>query len=190
VDEIAASDARLLTRARRGEEAAFLDLYQRYRRPVFQFAWRLTGSEATAEDVTQECFLALLDGAAYDPASGALRTYLLGIARHRAMRRLRAADREPAGDSEQEHVSDGPDPLGSLLCAERAELVARAIAALPLAQREAVLLFEYEDLSLEEIAQVTGSEPGAVKSRLFRARESLRRRLAPYLAAPAARSSR
>ena len=190
MDEISASDARLLTRARRGEEAAFLDLYQRYRRPVFQCAWRLTASQPAAEDVTQECFLALLDGAAYDPAHGALRTYLLGIARHRAMRRIRSDDREPTGEPEQDCVAGGPDPLSSLLGAERAELVARAIAGLPAAQREAVLLFEYEDLSLEDIAQVTGSDPGAVKSRLFRARESLRRRLAPYLAAPAARSSR
>jgi RNA polymerase sigma-70 factor (ECF subfamily) len=106
------------------------------------------------------------------------------------MRRVHAADRETADEAEREWASDGPDPLGAVLCAERAGLVARAIAGLPLAQREAVLLFEYEDLSLEEIAQVTGSEAGAVKSRLFRARETLRRRLAPLLAAPAAGSSR
>ena len=64
MDGISASDADLLLRARQGEEAAFVQIYQRYRRSVFQFAWRLTGSEAAAEDVTQECFLALLDGAA------------------------------------------------------------------------------------------------------------------------------
>ena len=86
MDEIFANDAKLLSKARRGDETSFLDLYQRYRRPVFQFAWRLTGSEVAAEDVVQESFLALLDGADYDPAQGGLRTYLLGIARHRAMR--------------------------------------------------------------------------------------------------------
>jgi len=190
VDEISASDARLLQQARRGEEAAFLDLYRRYRRPVFQFAWRLTGSETAAEDVAQESFLALLDGAAYNPAHGGLRTYLLGIVRHRAMRRVRAAEREcedPVGD---ESPSEAPDALRSLLDAERAELVGRAVAALPLAQREALVLFEYEELSLEEIAQITGAETGAVKARLFRARESLRKRLAPLLAASTARSSR
>jgi RNA polymerase sigma-70 factor (ECF subfamily) len=182
-------DAKLLTRARQGDEPSFLDLYQRYRRPVFQFAWRLTGSESAAEDVVQESFLALLDGADYDPAHGALRTYLLGIARHRAMRRLRMAEREADETDENSSPSAEPDALRQLLQAERAELVGRAISALPVAQREALVLFEYEDLSLDEIAKVTGSESGAVKARLFRARETLRKRLLPLLALPAARSS-
>jgi RNA polymerase sigma-70 factor (ECF subfamily) len=190
VEETPANDARLLARARRGEETAFLDLYQRYKRHVFQFAWRLTGSETAAEDIAQEAFLALLEGAGFDPAQGGLRTYLLGIARHCALRRVHAAEREadePAGDA---NASEAPDALRTLLAAERAEMVGRAIAALPLAQREALVLFEYEDLSMEEIARVTGSEPGAIKARLFRARESLRKRLAPLMAASAARSSR
>lgn len=190
MDEIFANDAKLLSKARRGDEASFLDLYQRYRRPVFQFAWRLTGSEAAAEDVAQESFLALLDGADYDPAQGGLRTYLLGIARHRAMRRVRASEHEADEPASESGASAEPDALRLLLEAERADMVGRAIGSLPVAQREALILFEYEDLSLEEIAQVTGSESGAVKARLFRAREALRKRLAPLLAAPAARSSR
>ena len=189
MDEISANDARQLTRARRGDEAAFLELYQRYRRPVFQFAWRLTGSESAAEDVAQESFLALLEGAGYDPAQGALKTYLLGIARHRAMRQLRAAEREAEEPAGNESPSDAPDALCSLLRAERAALVARAVASLPFAQREALVLFEYEDLSLEEIAQIMGCEPGAVKARLFRARDALRKRLGPLLAVASARGS-
>ena len=189
MDGIDASDAKLLARARRGEESAFLDLYQRYRRPVYQFAWRMTGSEAAAEDVAQECFLALLDGAGYDPGQGALRTYLLGIARYRSLRRLHAAGREPQAEAADLPDSpDASDPLRELLAAERAEIVGRAIAALPAAQREALILHQYEELSLEEIARVTASEPGAVKARLFRARESLRNRLAP-LRTPPARST-
>lgn len=80
------------------------------------------------------------------------------------------------------------DTLGDLLAAERAEMVERAIAGLPLLQREALVLFEYEELSLEDIAEVTGSEVGAIKARLFRARESLRKRLAPLMTADAAGS--
>ena len=182
-----AGDARLLDRARRGDEPAFFELYQRYRRSLFQFAWRLTGSEAAAEDVTQECFLTLLEGAGYDAARGELRLYLLGIARHRALRRMRVSDRETP------EIEDAPAPLDTLddlLATERAAIVERAIAALPLLQRQALILFEYEDLSLEQIAELTGSEPGAVKARLFRARESLRRKLAPLMAAPAARGTR
>jgi RNA polymerase sigma-70 factor (ECF subfamily) len=189
VDGNSAIDAKQLEKARRGNEPAFLELYHRYRTSVFQFAWRLTGSQASAEDITQECFLALLEGADYDPTRGALRTYLLGIARHRAMRRLRLIDRE-SDEAEYDSVSDeSTDQLGVVLQAERAERIGRAIAALPLAQREALVLFEYEELSLEEIAQMTGVEPGAVKARLFRARETLRKRLAPLMAVSSARSS-
>jgi RNA polymerase sigma-70 factor (ECF subfamily) len=187
VDAIQASDAELLDRARSGDEAAFQNIYQRYRRPVFQFAWRLTGSEAEAEDVAQECFLALLEGAAYDPAHGTLRTYLLGIARHRALRRVRAWEREAP---EAEEAAAPLDTLDTVMAAERGAVVERAIASLPVLQRQALILFEYEDLSMEEIAEVTGSDAGAVKARLFRARESLRRKLAPLMAAAAARGTK
>jgi RNA polymerase sigma-70 factor (ECF subfamily) len=189
VDGNSAIDAKQLEQARSGHEPAFLDLYRRYRTPVFQFAWRLTGSQTTAEDITQDCFLALLESSGYDPARGALRTYLIGIARHQAIRRLRLTERE-SDDTESEAVCDeSTDQLGALLQAERAERIGHAIASLPLAQREALILFEYEELSLDEIAQVTGIEPGAVKARLFRARETLRKRLAPLMAVSTARSS-
>src|SRR5579863_10439139 len=74
------AEADLVREARRGGEQAFLAIYQRHRSPVFQFAWRLTGSQAAAEDITQECFLVLVRGAAFDSDRGALRTYLFGFA--------------------------------------------------------------------------------------------------------------
>jgi RNA polymerase sigma-70 factor (ECF subfamily) len=171
------SDSRLLQAARRGDESSFLALYGRHRTPLFRFAWRLTGSVATAEDVTQECFLALLDGAGFRPAEGSLRAYLFGITRNLALKRIRWSDRE----SELEETEAAPVQLDGLLSAERSEAVGRAVAALPALQREALILFEYEELSLEEIAQATGVETGAVKARLHRARETLRRRLAPLM---------
>jgi RNA polymerase sigma-70 factor (ECF subfamily) len=178
VSQIPADDARLLAGARRGEEPAFLALYQRHRTPVFRFAWRFTGSVHTAEDVTQECFLALFAGAAFDPKQGSLRTYLFGIARHLAMRRVRIEERE----SEEPADAAAPcDTLGDLIGRERSAVVERAVAALPPLQKEALILFEYEDLSLEEIAEIVGVEVGAVKARLHRARETLRRQLAPLV---------
>lgn len=169
----------LVRDARQGRERAFLAIYHRHRSPVFQFAWRLTGSQAAAEDVTQECFLALVRGAAFDGDRGTLRTYLFGIARNLVLRRLRISEREA------EEAADAVAPvdvLGELLAAERSELVTRAVAQLPLLQREAIILFTFEELSLEEIARITGADAGAVKSRLHRARESLRAALAPLLA--------
>jgi RNA polymerase sigma-70 factor, ECF subfamily len=180
------SDSRLLDAARRGDEASFLTLYGRHRTPLFQFAWRLTGSAATAEDVTQECFLAILKGAAFRCAEGSLRAYLFGITRNLAFQRARLSDRE------SEELEDGevlPGQLEGLLAAERSQAVARAVAALPAFQREALILFEYEELSLDEIAQATSVDTGAVKARLHRARETLRRRLAQWMPERAGRRS-
>ena len=182
MDAISESDSGLLTAARHGDESSILTLYRRYRTPLFRFAWRLTGSVATAEDVLQECFLALLQGDSFDVDRGSLRAYLFGIARNLALKRMRLSERE---SEELEDTAADLDPLEDLLSAERSEVVARAVLALPHLQREAIVLFEYEELSLEEIAAIAGIEAGAVKARLHRARETLRRRLAPLIAARA-----
>jgi RNA polymerase sigma-70 factor, ECF subfamily len=172
------TEADLLRDACRGDEQAFLAIYHRHRSPVYQFAWRLTASAATAEDVTQECFLALMRGAGFDAGRGTLRTYLFGIARNLVLRRLRITGRE----AEEPAEAVAPvDVLGDLLTAERSELVAGAVARLPLFQREAIVLFTYEEMPLEEIASIVGADVGAVKSRLRRARESLHAALAPLL---------
>ena len=161
-------------------------LYERHRAPVFRFAYRLLGSTALAEDVTHDCFLSLVKAPArFDPHRAAsLRTYLFAAARNLSFKHLRRhygetsfedspADASPATDS-------GETPLGRLLEAELAEEVRKAVAALPALQREAVVLFEYEELPLAEIARIVEADVGTVKSRLFRARASLRRSLAPY----------
>ncbi len=164
--------------ARQGDEYAFLAIYHRHRRAVFQFAWRMTRSQAAAEDVVQECFLALMQGAAFNSARGELRTYLYGIARNLVFRRLKISEREA------EKSVDTPvtvDTLDDLISAERSELIASAVARLPVLQREAIVLFTYEELPLEEIARIANIDVGAVKSRLHRARESLRAMLTPLL---------
>jgi RNA polymerase sigma-70 factor, ECF subfamily len=172
------AEADLVREARQGSEQAFLAIYHRHRSPVFQFAWRLTGSQAAAEDVTQECFLALIRGATFDVDRGVLRTYLFGIARNLVLRRLRISEREAEAPAD---AMAPVDVLRDLLEAERSELVANAMAQLPTLQREAIALFTFEELSLEEIAKITGADVGAVKSRLYRARESLRTALTPLL---------
>jgi RNA polymerase sigma-70 factor (ECF subfamily) len=175
-------DYRLLVQAAEGSEASFVALYHRHRVPVFRFAWRLTGSATAAEDIVQECFLALLNGAKFDARQPSLLAYLFGITRHLAMKRMRVSERE---SDEPADVASPVSPLEDLLSAERSTLVQEAVSALAPLQKEALILFEYEGLSLEEIAEVTESDVGTVKARLHRARESLRRRLAP-LFVPAA----
>jgi RNA polymerase sigma-70 factor, ECF subfamily len=162
--------------ARHGEEAAFLSLFDDHHAPLFRFAWRLTGSMADAEDIVQECFLALLQpGCSFDPARSAIRTYLFGAVRNQSLNRLRRRTQSPPSES-----MDHRTPETEFVRGEIADAVEGAIAALPETQREVLLLAHYEQLSLAEIAEITQLEVTAVKSRLQRARTALRETLAPY----------
>jgi RNA polymerase sigma-70 factor (ECF subfamily) len=137
----------------------------------------MTGSGNGAEDIVQECFLALWRRPdAYVASRGTLRAFLLGIARNLVLKQWR--DEHPHESLEEGSSICGPiDVLGR----ERAEMVARAIHRLPPLQREAIVLAEYEDLTLEEIARATESPVASVKSRLHRGRANLKRMLAPLL---------
>jgi RNA polymerase sigma-70 factor (ECF subfamily) len=177
------TDERLLERAASGDAIAFQILYERYRNAIFRFAYRLLGSTAEAEDVTHDCFLSLIkDPGRFDSQRGLLRTYLYGAARNLALKRFNNFSREAAIDelAEEPSTADPDEAMRRMLDEELSTQVARAIVSLPPLQREALVLFEYEDLSLAEIAAIVGSDVGTVKSRLFRARERLRRRLAWY----------
>ena len=170
------SPEHLLRDARRGKEAAFLRLLDERSRPLFRFAWRLTGSVAEAEDIVQECFLALLGpSCSFDPARTAIRTYLFGAVRNQALKRLWRREQEIATEA-----VDHRTPETEALRDDMAKAVATAIARLPKTQREVLVLAHYEQLSLVEIAEITQLEVAAVKSRLQRARATLRETLAVY----------
>ena len=177
-------DELLLQRASEGDQAAFRELYERHRLPVFRFAYRLLGSIEAAEDVTHDCFLSLIRRSdSFDPERASLRTYLFAAARNLAMKHFRRLGREGSLDelAEAQVASSKQEPLRRVLREELENQVRDAVLALPPLQREAVVLFEYEDLSLSEIAAITQADVGAVKARLHRAREGLRRMLRPYL---------
>ncbi len=178
------TDEVLLVKAGRGDQAAFVELYERYRIPIFRFAYRLLGGADLAEDVTHDCFLNVVRNAGnFNPAHGSLRTYLYAAARNLAFKQFRRSGREAAlDDLEEEPLTPANQhPLRRLLREELAERVREAVSQLPPLQREALVLFEYEDLPLSEIARVVGTDVGAVKSRLHRARQRVKSALAPYL---------
>jgi RNA polymerase sigma-70 factor, ECF subfamily len=176
-------DELLLKRAGDGDQAAFLELYERHRQPVFRFAYRLLGSVELAEDVSHDCFLSLIrkpDN--FRAERGSLRTYLFAAARNLALKHFRGSGREaPLDDLDVETDSAAAQPLRRLLTEELASMVREAVLALPPLQREALVLFEFEGLSMSEIALITESDVGAIKGRLFRARERLKTTLRPYL---------
>jgi RNA polymerase sigma-70 factor, ECF subfamily len=182
-----AAEAELLLKAARGDEAAFLLLYERHRTVVFRFTCRMLGRAELAEDVTQECFLSILRRPeAFQPGRAALRTYLCAIARHLSFKQLRKMGQETLTDEPpEERETGGPrpagDPLAAVIAGEAATVVRAAVERLPPLQREAVVLFEYQEMSLADIAAVCETDVGTVKSRLHRARERLRRVLKPLL---------
>jgi RNA polymerase sigma factor (sigma-70 family) len=149
--------------------------YYDHKDAIYRFAWRMTGSATVAEDILQECFLSLLrNPAGYDPSRAPIRPFLLAIARNLARKRWRTEQRWDVLD-EEALVVQPIDPAAGQI----ADLVAQAVLSLPPLQREALILFEYEELGLEEIARAVDAETGTVKARLHRARENLRRMLAP-----------
>jgi RNA polymerase sigma-70 factor (ECF subfamily) len=178
-----ATDERLLEQAADGNTEAFKILYERYRGPIFRFAYRLLGSVEAAEDVAHDCFLSLIkEPGRFDATRASLRTYLYAAARNQATKRYQSLGRETGIEELPDELSgsDRPGPMALVLNEELGAEIERAIASLPLAQREALVLFEYEDLSLAEIAAIVGADSNTVKVRVFRAREKLRARLDRY----------
>src|SRR5206468_2358363 len=93
------TDAELITGAAQGDRVAFELLYERHWNAVYRFAWLLTSSVPDAEDITQECFLALMrKPAAFDPRRAQLRTWLIGVARNQHLYRRRNQAREAGGE--------------------------------------------------------------------------------------------
>jgi len=175
------TDERLVEKAAHGETAAFQILYERYRDPIFRFAYRLLGSVEAAEDVTHDCFLSLIkEPGRFDSSRASLRTYIYAAARNLAAKRYNSFARETGIERLEEEPADRHEPMAQVLDNELAEVVQRAIASLPPLQREALVLFEYEELSLAEIAAIVGADANTVKARLFRAREKLRAGLDRY----------
>jgi RNA polymerase sigma-70 factor (ECF subfamily) len=172
------TDAEIISRASSGDRGAFAELYERHWRAVYRYAWLLVKSVPDAEDVTQECFLALIRRpAAFDRSRSNLRTWLLAIVRNQALRRYRNLQGQANEADETPEMATGIDQ--ELIMQERADALHRAFEHLPSLQREALFLFEFEGLSLAETAAVLKIEPNAVKARLFRAREQLKRVLDP-----------
>ena len=178
------TDELLLERAGAGESAAFLQVYERHRDAVFRFAYRLSGTVEAAEDITHDCFLSLIKKPQnFIPGRASLRTYLLSAARNLWLKQFRTLGRESAIDelTDDRYIDVGRGPLRGLLDDELSLKVKEAVSNLPPMQREALILFEYEGLALSEIAEMVGTDVGAVKARLHRARQGLKGSLQGYL---------
>ncbi len=172
------SDEELLRRMAAGDEAAFVALYRRRQAGVYRFALHMSGSESTAEDVTQEVFLTLIrDAGRFDARRGSVAAFLCGIARNYVLRWLdRELPRQAAEEDERPAAEYGP--LDLLTQAETIESVRSAVVSLPLHYREVVVLCELQEMDYAQAAAALGCAVGTVRSRLHRARGILAERLA------------
>ncbi len=173
-----ASDEDLLQRMLAGDEDAFTALYRRKQAGIFRFALQMSGSQAIAEDVTQEVFLELLrDAPDYNPARGSLAAYLYGMARHQTLSCLRRRRGEVLLAAVVEPIGRGDGPLGELARRQSVDAVRGAVLALPAHYREVVVLCDLNEMNYSEAAAALGCAVGTVRSRLHRARELLAARL-------------
>jgi len=174
-------DAALITLARRGDAVAFSRLFAGFERRIFRYAAHMCGRDA-ADDVVQETFLAVLKGSTgFDPNKGTVGNYLFGIARHCVLKRL--SGREVASFDLDEHdeetawTDERPTALDSLTRAETIQTVRAAIASLPAAYREAVVLCELQEMNYVAAAAIAACPVGTIRSRLHRAKALLTEKL-------------
>ncbi len=184
------SDEELMRRLQGGDDAALAPLMQHWEAPVKRFIFRLIGNTADAEDLAQEVFVRIYTKRASYRAGAKFSTWCFSIAANQAKNRLRWWRRRPmlslnawtdAGGETADESRAGRPPSGEAVRHEQIAAVQTAVAALPLDLRTALVLFEYEGQSMEDIAQALGCTPKAVENRLYRARQNLKRVLAPLL---------
>lgn len=179
----------LMERIGAGDHAAFRDLVERHQNAVIGTVAKMLGNASESEDIAQQVFLRIWKNAKRYRPDAKFTTYLFTITRNLVFNETRRKSRkkEVSSDEREENsnllIEASPDrqPDSELLQAELQRAVDDAIASLPEAQRMAVVLRRYEQLSYEEIAGVLDLSVSAVKSLLFRARTSLREALAGYL---------
>ncbi|MBV8865358.1 MAG: RNA polymerase sigma factor, partial [Acidobacteriaceae bacterium] len=159
------------------DEEAFLILYRRHQGPVFRFALHMSGSRDTAEDVTQEVFMAMLTEAdKYLPDHSPLQAYLIGIARNHVRRHLRTI-RERPDRIGPDSGSHGDYLIDELSRDQDLTALRKAILSLPPAYREIIVLCDLESIDYVNAASQLGCPVGTVRSRLHRARVILQAKL-------------
>lgn len=197
--------SQLVARAKGGDREAFDGLVELYAPQVYNMALRITGSREEAADCVQEAFVRAYVALRSFRGEAAFSTWLyrvaLNVANDAAKRLARsplvASDLSPEGAEEPVDLERMAEPVGLpraeslrqresspdevMLSRRRREVVLHAIRCLPQHHREVIILYDLQGLSYEEIARITKTRVGTIKSRLNRARLALKDRLSPYL---------
>ena len=172
------SDDDLVAMFRDGDADAFESLFDRYRAPVYNFARMMLGQADGAEDVLQETFLALArSGERYQPR-GRFKPWLMRVARNLCLNRIQSQRLRPhvvASGSLDYAASPAPQPTPAeqVEANERLAILRRRISELPERQREAILLYAFEQMAYRDIAEALDVPIGTVKTLIHRARATL-----------------
>jgi RNA polymerase sigma-70 factor, ECF subfamily len=174
------SDRGLMARVADGDKGAIRIVFERYQLKVYRFVVRLVENKATAEDIVSEVFLDLWRNAAKFEGRARLSTWIMAIARHKAMSALRGRVDQPLDAVAAEKIPDCAATAEEALHeGQRSAALRACLQQLPAAQREIIDLVYYHEMSVEEVAETVGIPPATVKTRMFYAR----RRLGAYLRA-------
>ncbi len=176
------SDIELIARAIRGREDGFEELVRRYQRPITNYVFRMLNDYDASLDVTQEVFIKVYNSLGKYSSEYKFSTWLYRIAHNAAIDHIRR--KSPNQQSIEAENSDGsyqlqiespnPTPEQDRERSEWRTEIAAVVKCLPAAYRELILLRHSQDLSYDEIAEITNLPLGTVKNRLFRAREMMR----------------
>jgi RNA polymerase sigma-70 factor (ECF subfamily) len=186
-------DAALMKRVTQGDQRAFEQLVEKYKQPVFNMIYRTLPDATEAEDLAQNVFVQVYKSAARYRVEAKFSTWLFTIARNLCLNELRRRSRHPADslDAAASPEDDAPGrqfedtrnvaPPERLIESELIAKVSEALKDLPENQRTAILLYQEQEKSYDEIAEILGASLSATKSLIHRARETLKQRLKPYL---------
>lgn len=174
-------DARCLARGAAGDERAWQELFDKWKRPLLAFFYRSLGSMAEAEDLTLEVFVRLHRSAANYEGRAAFTTFLFHIARNLLLNELRRRRRKPAQllPPEAFDYVAAPGSDDARRATELEEIFQRALAQLPEAQRSLLLLVHQQDLDHRTAATTLGLTENALRVQLHRARQHLKALMRP-----------
>jgi RNA polymerase sigma-70 factor, ECF subfamily len=170
------SDEILIRAIGAGSKSAMRTLFARNHKPIWRFLVRILGNEALAEDLTSEVFLSVWRQAHRFEARSAVSTWLLAIARYKAIAELR---RRPMWTTDEyvDAADATDDPEAALQSRHRGEMLRKCLARLSREHREIIDLVYYHEKTVQEVAEIIGIPHNTVKTRMFYARKKLSEQL-------------
>ena len=168
------SDEVLIVRIAGGDRLAMQVLFARHHVRVYRFVLRLVRNEATAEDLISEVFLDIWRQAGKFEGRSAVSTWMLSIARFKALSVLRKRPEEELDEETAERIEDQTDdPETALAKKDKGAVLRQCLSALSAEHREIIDLVYYHEKSVEEAAEIVGIPEATVKTRMFYARKKL-----------------